>query len=57
MGGRFFCVCPQKKEVKMSEIELNLQTEQEKGLQNLAAISSLPELEAWKQTFLGKALW
>ena len=49
-----FCL-PTKKEVKMSEIELNLQTEQEKGLQNLAAISSLPELEAWKQTFLGKS--
>ncbi len=41
----------------MSEIELNLQTEQEKGLQNLAAISSLPELEAGNKLFWEKALW
>ncbi len=53
-GAVFLCL-PIKIEVKMSEIELNLQTEQEKGLQSLAAINSLPELEAWKQTFLGKS--
>lgn len=39
----------------MSEIEMNLQAEQEKALRELAQIQSLPALEEWKQTFLGKA--
>lgn len=39
----------------MSEIEINLRDEQEKALQNLAEITTLPALEEWKQTYLGRS--
>jgi phenylalanyl-tRNA synthetase alpha chain len=53
--GRFFLYLPTKVEVKMSDIETELQTEQEAALEALEAVQGVEALDAWKKTYLGKS--
>src|SRR5690606_30442116 len=50
-----FCACRQNIEVKMIELENQLLNEQQTALASLEQVESPEALNAWKQTYLGKA--
>jgi len=55
LPGGFFCACRKNIEVNMIELETQLQNEQQAALASLEQVASPEALEAWKQTYLGKA--
>jgi phenylalanyl-tRNA synthetase alpha chain len=55
LPGGFFYACRQNIEVKMTDIETQLQNEQQSALASLEQVSDPEALNTWKQTYLGKA--
>jgi phenylalanyl-tRNA synthetase alpha chain len=55
LPGGFFCACRQNIEVKMTDIETQLQNEQQSALASLEQVADPEALNTWKQTYLGKA--